>query len=208
MSKDIKVLIADDHPALRLGIAALIDDETDMSVIAQAENAKRAVALYRENKPDVVIMDLQLPDMDGEQAISQILAEDPHAKIIVLTTYGGEDTVKRTINAGARGFMLKDAASSRIIDGIRHVFNGNRLLEGNIAELYADAMQQTDLTEREMEILRTIAQGNSNKVIAYKLNISEATVKNHVANILQKLEAKDRTDAIMISLQRGMIRLQ
>lgn len=206
--KKISVLVVDDHPALRSGLAALINDTDDIEVIAEAEDGKAAIEAYKAYQPDVTLMDLQLPDIDGEVAIASIVAFDSSAIIVALTTYGGSDTIKRTINAGARGFILKDTAQSTIIRGIRHVFEGNRLIEGVVAERFADAMLDQELTVRELEILKHVAEGSSNKLIGYNLDISEATVKNHIAHILKKLSAKDRTDAVIIALQKGMIRIR
>lgn len=204
----ISVLVVDDHPALRSGITALINDTKDIRVVAEAADGSSALSLYESVKPDVTLMDLQLPDIDGEVVIAKLIERDPDAIVIALTTYGGSDTIKRTISAGARGFMLKDSAQTSIIEGIRHVFQGHRLIEGIVAERYADAMTSAQLTDRELEILKIVAEGSSNKLIAYNLHISEATVKNHIANILQKLDAKDRTEAVIIALNKGMIRIR
>lgn len=186
-------MIIDDHPTLRAGLSALINDCDDMQVIAESHEGQGALKLYEVYQPDVTIMDLQLPDIDGEIVISKIVACDSDAVIIALTTYGGSDTIKRTVNAGARGFILKDAARNNITDAIRRAYDGKRVLDGAVLERYADAMGAENLTKREIEILKILALGNSNKRIAHELTISEATVKNHIANILQKLKAKDRT---------------
>jgi DNA-binding NarL/FixJ family response regulator len=203
----IRVFIVDDHPTLRFGIVALVNDAEDMQVVGEASDGKTALDTFESLAPDVIVLDLQLPDIQGEDVIAKVLARAPNMQIIVLTTYGGSDTIKRTINAGAKGFMLKDAVGSQVVEAIRHVHKGKRFIEGVVAERYAQAIQDDSLTERELEILKIVAQGNANKAIAYELSISEATVKNHMASILNKLKAKDRTDAIMIALQRGLIRL-
>lgn len=206
--KRIKVLIVDDHPTVRAGLEALINDETDMEVVAKAQNCATALDIFLDAQPDVTLMDLQLPDGDGETVIAQILERDAKAVIIALTTHGGADTIKRTLAAGARGFMLKSTARRDIVNAIRSANAGRRVVRGEVAERLADALHHDDLTPREFEVLKTMALGNSNKSIAYELGISQATVKIHVGSILQKLYANDRTDAVMKALERGIIRVR
>lgn len=202
------MLIVDDHPTVRAGLEALINDETDMEVVAKAQNCATALDIFLDAQPDVTLMDLQLPDGDGETVIAQILERDAKAVIIALTTHGGADTIKRTLAAGARGFMLKSTARRDIVNAIRSANAGRRVVRGEVAERLADALHHDDLTPREFEVLKTMALGNSNKAIAYELGISQATVKIHVGSILQKLYANDRTDAVMKALERGIIRVR
>ncbi|WP_337659035.1 response regulator transcription factor [Sphingorhabdus sp. Alg231-15] len=204
----LRVIIVDDHPTMRAGLRALIDDDPTLEVIGEAQDGGSALQLYSHKKPDVTIMDLQLPDMDGETVIKQIVADHPAAMIIALTTFDGADTIKRTLSAGARGFLTKDTARREIVDAIKRVHDGQRVFKGEVAERLADAMMQEDLTPRELDVLKILAAGNSNKSIAYKLDISESTVKIHLGKILDKLAASDRTEAVLTALKRGIIRIQ
>lgn len=203
----IRVLTVDDHPILRKGIAALVNAEPDLKLVAEASNGKEAVDAFRSHRPDVTLMDLQMPEMDGLAAIQQIRSEFPDARIIVLTTYSGDVQVLRSLKAGARAYLLKGNVHKELLDTIRTVHAGHKRIPADIAAQLADHAGDDLLTEREIGLLRLIAAGNSNKQIADKLSIGEATVKSHVTNILSKLGANDRTHAVTIGLKRGIIDL-
>lgn len=204
----IRVLVIDDHPALRAGLRSLLEDQNDIQVVAEAGEGSIALQTYRSTRPDVVILDLELPDRPGETVLADLLEEDPKARVIVLTTYGGEAVIRRVVELGARGYLLKDTARRDLVGAVRNVHRGLRAVRGEVAQRLASALQMDMLTPRETEVLRTLALGRSNKAIAQDLGISEATVKIHVGNILQKLGAKDRTDAVLLALSRGFIRLR
>lgn len=207
-TKQIRIVIVDDHPAMRSGLRALIEDDHELTVVGEAVDGATGLEAFSNLKPDVTIMDLQLPDMDGETVISEILVLNPKAVIIALTTFGGSDTIKRTLAAGARGFLLKDSARREIVDAVKRAFAGHRIVRGVVAERLADSMMFDDLTPRELDVLKSLSTGNSNKAIAFDLGISESTVKIHLGNILEKLGATDRTDAVLKSLERGVIRVR
>jgi DNA-binding NarL/FixJ family response regulator len=203
----IRILTVDDHPILRKGIAALVNAESDLKLVAEASNGKEAVEAFRSHRPDVTLMDLQMPEMDGLGAIQQIRGEFPDARIIVLTTYSGDVQVLRSLKAGARAYLLKGNVHKELLDTIRAVHAGHKRIPAEIAAQLADHAGDDLLTEREIGLLRLIAAGNSNKQIADQLSIGEATVKSHVTNILSKLGANDRTHAVTIGLKRGIIDL-
>ena len=203
----IRVLIVDDHPLLRDGIAALVNAESDMKLVAEASNGKEAVEKFRLHRPDVTLMDIQMPGVNGIEAISQIQSECADARIIVLTTYTGDVQVVRARPAGARAYILKVYAHRELLDTIRNVHAGKKCIPPEIAAELAQHAADDDLTTREVEVLRLIAAGNANKQIADQLSIGEATVKSHVTNILSKLGASDRTHAVTIGLKRGIIQL-
>jgi DNA-binding NarL/FixJ family response regulator len=203
----IRILTVDDHPLLRKGIAALVSGEPDLKLIAEASNGKEAIEAFRSLKPDVTLMDLQMPGVDGLEAIRQIRSEFPEARIIVLTTYTGDVQVLRALKAGARAYLLKANVHKELLDTIRAVHAGQKRIPPEIAAELADHATDDPLSEREIELLRLIAAGNSNKLIADQLSIGEATVKSHVTNILSKLGANDRTHAVTIGLKRGIIQL-
>jgi DNA-binding NarL/FixJ family response regulator len=203
----IRVLLADDHPMMREGIAALIGRRPDMIVVAEANNGREAVDLYREHRPDVVLMDLQMPVMNGVEAIQTIRTEFSTARIIVLTTYDGDEDIYRSLYSGAAGYLLKDASRDELMDAIRAVYSGKQLISPEIASKLAHRIRRTELTSREMEVLNQIAAGNSNQEIGTLLSISEGTVKAHVNNILTKLCVSDRTQAVITAIQRGMVHL-
>jgi len=205
--KLIRVLTVDDHPLLREGIAALINGEADMKLVAEASNGREAVEKYRSHRPDVTLMDLQMPDLNGIEAISQIHGEFPEARIIVLTTYTGDAQVSGALRAGARGYILKGHVHRELLDTIRAVHAGQKRIPPEIAAELAQYVADDDLTPREIDVLRLIAAGNANKQIADQLSIGEATVKSHVTNILSKLGANDRAHAVTIALKRGIIEL-
>jgi DNA-binding NarL/FixJ family response regulator len=203
----IRVLSVDDHPLLREGIAALVNAEPDMKLVAEASNGKEAVEKFRLHHPDVTLMDLQMPDLGGIDAISQIQSECPDARIIVLTTYTGDVQVVRALRAGARGYILKGHVHRELLETIRAVHAGHKRIPPEIAAELAEHATDDHLTSREIDVLRLIAAGNANKQIADQLCIGEATVKSHVTNILSKLGANDRAHAVTIGLKRGIIQL-
>jgi len=203
----IRILTVDDHPLLREGIAVLVKSETDMALVAEASNGEEAIEQFRQHRPDVTLMDLQMPNLNGTEAISRIRNEFPNAKIIVLSTYSGDVQVLRAIKAGARGYILKGHVGRELLEAIRSVHAGHKRIPPEIAAELADHAGDDALSSREMDVLRLISSGNSNKQIADKLSIGETTVKSHITNILSKLGANDRAHAVTIGLQRGIIDL-
>jgi len=203
----IRILTVDDHPLLRKGIAALVNTEPDLKLVAEASNGKEAIDAFRTHRPDVTLMDLQMPDMDGLEAINVIRSEFPDARVIVLTTYSGDMQVLRALKAGARGYILKGHVHKELLHAIRAVHAGQKRIPPEIAAELADHATDDALTEREIDVLRLIGAGNSNKQIADQLSIGEATVKSHVTNILSKLGANDRAHSVTIGLKRGIIEL-
>lgn len=203
----IRILTVDDHPLLRKGIAALVNAEPDLKLVAEASNGKEAIDAFRSHQPDVTLMDLQMPGVDGLEAIDAIRREFPQARIIVLTTYSGDTQVLRALKAGARAYILKGHVHKELLDTIRAVHAGQKRIPAEIAAKLADHATDDPLTEREIDVLRLIGAGNSNKLIADQLSIGEATVKSHVTNILSKLGANDRAHAVTIGLKRGIIDL-
>jgi DNA-binding NarL/FixJ family response regulator len=204
-SAPIRILVVDDHPLLREGIAALINGQTDMKLVGEASNGHEALAQYRLHRPDVTLMDLQMPTMSGIETIIAIRDESPNARIIVLTTYGGDVQVVRALKAGARGYVLKGHVHKALLDTIRAVHAGQKRISPEVAAALADHAGEEELTAREIAVLRLIALGNANKEIAAQLGISDETVKSHVTNILEKLGAHDRTHAVTTALRRGII---
>ncbi len=203
----IRILSVDDHPLLRKGIAALVNVEPDMKLVAEACNGEEAIEKFRVHRPDVTLMDLQMPGVNGIEAIDRILAEFPDARIIVLTTYHGDAQVLRALRAGARGYMLKGHVHRELLETIHSVMQGRKRIPPDIAEELAEHATDEELSVREIDVLRLIAGGNSNRQIADRLFVAEATVKSHVANILSKLSASDRSHAVTIGLKRGIIEL-
>jgi DNA-binding NarL/FixJ family response regulator len=201
----ITVLIVDDHPLLREGITAVIDGQADMRVVAQATNGIEAIAHFRAHRPDVTLMDLAMPQMDGVEATLAIRAEWPQARIVMLTTYGGDAKAMRALKAGACGYLLKSLIRTDLLDAIRSVHSGQRRIPREVADDLAEHVGDDSLTERELTVLRQVAAGNSNRRVAVQLSISEETVKAHMKNILGKLGANDRTHAVTIALKRGII---
>lgn len=204
----IRILTVDDHALLREGIAALVDAEPDMKLVAEASNGEEAIETFRLHRPDITLMDLQMPGMNGIEAITRIQAEFSGARIIVLTTYTGDAQVLRALKAGARGYILKAKVHRELLSAIRAVHAGQKQIPPEIAAELAEHAMDDDLSPREVDVLRLIAAGNANKLIADQLSIGEATVKRHVTNILSKLGANDRTHAVTIGLRRGIIDLQ
>jgi DNA-binding NarL/FixJ family response regulator len=203
----IGVLSVDDHPVLREGIAALVNAESDMKVVAEASDGKDAIEKFRLHRPDVTLMDLQMPALNGIEAIIGIRSEFPEARIIVLTTYAGDVQVLRALKAGARGYLLKGHVRRELLDTIRAVHAGQKRIPPEVAAELVDHAAEDALSAREIEVLRKIAAGNANKEIAVQLSIAEETVKSHISNILAKLGANDRTHAVTIAVKRGIIEL-
>jgi DNA-binding NarL/FixJ family response regulator len=203
----IRILSVDDHVLLRDGISALIGSQPDMQLVAEASNGREAVEHFRKHRPDVTLMDLQMPDMDGIDALSAIRGEFPEARVVVLTTYAGDVQVFRAMKAGARGYLLKGLLRKELLDTIRAVHAGQKCLPPEIAAEIAEHATDETLTQREVEVLRLIAGGNANKEIAARLSLTEETVKGYVKSILSKLGAKDRTHAVTIGLKRRIFEL-
>src|ERR1700730_6691994 len=203
----IRVLTVDDHALLREGIAALVNAESDMKLIAEASNGQEAIKQFRLHRPDVTLMDLQMPALNGIEAIIGIRGEFPNARIVVLTTYTGDVQVLRALKAGARGYILKGHVRRELLDTIRAVHAGQKRISPEVAAELAEHATEGDLSLREIDVLRLIAAGNANKEIAHQLSVAEDTVKGHVTNILAKLGANDRTHAVTIGLKRGIIEL-
>src|SRR5712672_2775113 len=203
----IGILSVDDHPLRREGIAALVNAESDMKLVAEASNGQEAIEKFRLHRPDVTLMDLQMPALNGIDAIIGIRSEFPNARIIVLPTYAGDVQVLRALKAGAQGYLLKGHVRRELLDSIRAVHAGQKRIPLEVAAELAEHATDEDLTSREIDVLRRIAAGNANKEIAAQLSIAEETVKSHVTKILAKLGANDRTHAVTIGLKRGMIEL-
>jgi DNA-binding NarL/FixJ family response regulator len=199
----IRILIVDDHPVLREGLTLIIESQPDFQVVAEAGTGKEAVQLFQEYLPDITLMDLGLPDIPGIDVIKRLLAQHPDARIIVLTTYLGDVQALRALRAGAAGYLLKATLRRDLLDTIRAVHTGQRHVQSEVASELAQHAADQSLTEREIEVLRLIAKGCSNKIVADRLDITEDTVKGHVRNILEKLKANDRTHAVTIALHRG-----
>jgi DNA-binding NarL/FixJ family response regulator len=206
-AQPIRVLAADDHPLLREGIATLLAAQPDMKLVAEASNGREAIEQYRIHRPDVILMDLQMPEMNGVDAMIAICSEFPAARIIVLTTYTGDVQVMRALKAGARGYLLKNLLRKELLETIRLVHAGQKRIPPDVASQLAEHATDETLSAREIEVLRLISGGNANKEIAAQLSITEETVKGHIKNILAKLGANDRTHAVTIGLKRGIIDL-
>lgn len=203
----IRLMTVDDHPIYRGGLASLIAAYGDLTLVAEATNGREAVERFREHRPDVTLMDLSMPVMGGAQATETITSEFPDARIVALTTYEGDADIHRALRAGARGYLLKDALRNQIADAIRAVHRGGRVVPATVAQKLAEYTPRIELTERELEVLSLMAQGQSNKEIADSIGRTEATVKVHVLHILSKLSVDDRTAAVTVALKRGMIHL-
>ena len=203
----IRVFSVDDHPLLREGIAALVNNQPDMVLVGEAATGGEAIQLFRKHQPDVTLMDLRLPDISGIDTLIAIRAEFPEARVIMLTTFEGDVEIHRALQAGARGYMLKNMPPSELLDVIRQVHAGKKRIPAAIASQLAEHMSDENLTLREIEVLKEVANGNRNRTIAEKLFISEETVKVHIKHIMEKLGASDRTQAVAIGVRRGIIHL-
>ena len=203
----IRVLIADDHPVVRAGIAAMIANESDIEIVAEGNDGAEAVALYEKHGPDVLLIDLRMPNLDGVSAIRAIRANHANARIVALTTYDGDADIHRALSAGACAYLVKDALVAELIAAIRSAAKGKRAIPPSVAGKLAEFTPRIDLTEREVEVLRLVAKGLRNKEIARSIGRSDGTVKIHLQNILQKLGVADRTQAVTLALQRGIIHL-
>jgi DNA-binding NarL/FixJ family response regulator len=207
-NEKMKVMIVDDHPLMRVGIAAIVNARTDMTVVAQAGTGEQAIALFQKHKPDITLMDLRLPgDMGGVEAIAAIRSKSPRARFIVVTTYDGDEDIHRALEAGAQGYVIKGMPYQTLVDALHKVHSGGRFLPPPVARALASRLPDSDLSSRELEVLHLLVSGNSNRDIANLLGITEATVKSHVSTILMRLDVEDRTQAVVAALQRGLVHL-
>ncbi len=207
MSEKIRILVAEDHLVARVGVSAIVNMQPDMLVVAEAANGQQAVEMYREHRPDVALLDLRMPVMSGAEAAAAIRAEFPQARMIALTTYGGDEDIRRALAAGVRAYLTKDVLHDELLNAIRAVYQGQHYLPPAVAAALAAQAPRPDLSAREVQVLELIVRGLANKQIGYTLNIAEHTVKNHVKNILSKLGVQDRTQAATTAIQRGIIHL-
>lgn len=207
MATPIRLLIADDHPPMREGLSALLEKQSGFQVVALAQNGVDAIAQFRQHQPDVLLMDLRMPEMEGVDVVSALRTEFPQARIIIFTTYDGDEDIYRALRAGACGYLLKDAPCQELFEAIRKVHAGQKYIMLSVAQKLTQRFSDSELTDRELEVLRLIVQGKNNRKISEELCIVEGTVKFHVRNILEKLGACDRTQAVTIALKRGLARL-
>ena len=207
MSEKIRILVAEDHLVARVGVTTIVNMQPDMEVVAEASNGQQAVELYRSYRPDVALLDLRMPVMGGVQAAQMIRAEFPGARMVALTTYGGDEDIRRALAAGVSAYLTKDVLHDELLKAIRAVHAGQTYLPSAVAASLAAQLPRPDLSAREVQVLELIVRGLANKQIAYSLNIAEHTVKNHVKNILSKLGVQDRTQAATAAIQRGIIHL-
>jgi DNA-binding NarL/FixJ family response regulator len=203
----IRVMCVDDHPLVRKGIASILANEADVELVAEAGNGQEAVEKFKEFHPDVVLMDLRMPQMDGIEATKAIRRESPEARIVALTSYDGDQDIYRALEAGVRGYLLKEMVHTEVVRAIRTVYSGKRLMPPEVAERLSEYFPQVALTPREVEVLGFVARGLANKEIAHKLGTANGTIKMHVQNILEKLGASDRTHAVTIAIERGILHL-
>lgn len=206
-SRRFGVLVVDDHPLMRFGIAAMIDAQSDMKTAAQAGSGEEAIALYARTRPDIVLVDLRLPGIGGVQVIREIRQRDPKAKFVVLTTYDGDEDIHQALEAGARGYIIKGLPAATMLDALRKVQSGGRYLPPPVEKILEARMPDSELSPREREVLELIVSGKSNKEIASELGISRATVKFHVSVIFSRMGVEDRTQAAVMALQRGLVKL-
>jgi len=204
-SNPIRVLCVDDHPLIRKGIAWILANEPDMLLVGEAADGREAIRAFRAHRPDVTLMDLRMPDVDGIAATREIRSDDPDARIIALTSYDGDQDIYRALEAGVRGYLLKESVHTDVLHAIRTVYAGKRLMPPEVADRLAESFQQRALTRRESEVLALVADGLANREIAERLGTASGTIKIHVQNILDKLGASDRTQAVMIAIQRGVL---
>jgi len=207
VSQSIRILVAEDHLVARVGVSTIVNMQPDMTVVAEASNGQQAVELYRKHQPDVALLDMRMPIMSGVEAAQAIRAEFPHARMIALTTYGGDEDIRRALAAGVQAYLTKDVLHDELLKAIRAVHAGQTYLPAGVAAALAAQMPRPDLSAREVQVLELIVRGLANKQIAYSLNIAEHTVKNHVKNILDKLGVQDRTQAATAAIQRGIVHL-
>ncbi|MGA2269153.1 MAG: response regulator transcription factor [Bryobacteraceae bacterium] len=207
MSARIRILVAEDHLVARVGVSTIVNMQPDMTVVAEAASGQQAVELFRKHRPDVTLLDLRMPGMGGVEAATAIRAEFPNAKMIALTTYGGDEDIRRALAAGVLAYLTKDVLHDELLKAIRAVNEGQTYLPAAVAAALAAQLPRPDLSAREVQVLELIVRGLANKQIAYTLNIAEHTVKNHVKNILSKLGVQDRTQAATAAIQRGIIHL-
>jgi two-component system NarL family response regulator len=203
----IRLVVVDDHPAFRMGLTALIESEPDMTVVAESGDGRDAVAIFRREKPDVVLMDLRLPDFSGVEAIIALRKEFPACRVIVVTTYDADEDIYRAIQSGAQSYLLKDMPKETIVQTIRAVHAGEQPLSANVAKRLAKRLRREELNRREIEALHLLVKGRSNKEIAAKLFISEDTVKTHLKNLFHKLDVQDRTEAAITAIRLGIVHL-
>ncbi len=203
----IRLLIAEDHFIAREGLVAIFNRVAEIAVIAEAENGEQAVTLYRQHQPDIALIDLRMPKLDGLGTIIQIRREFPTACLIILTTYNTDEDIYRGLSAGARGYLLKDATAEELVNAVRTVYDGRKYIPPDVAAKLSERLNSTELTARELEVLHWVAKGKSNSDIGLRLSITEGTVKFHLTNLLTKLKVSDRTQAVVIALQRGLVRL-
>jgi two-component system, NarL family, response regulator len=207
MNEKLRILVAEDHLVARVGVSTIVNMQPDMTVVAEAANGQQAVEMFRQFLPDVTLLDLRMPVMGGVEAATAIKAEFPDARMIALTTYGGDEDIKRALNAGVQAYLTKDVLHDELLKAIRAVHAGQRYLPAGVAAALAAQIPRPDLSAREIQVLELIVRGLANKQIAYALTIAEHTVKNHVKNILSKLGVQDRTQAATVAIQRGIIHL-
>jgi DNA-binding NarL/FixJ family response regulator len=203
----IRILVAEDHPVARVGVSTIVNMQPDMMVVAEAANGQQAVEMFREHRPDVALLDLRMPVLGGVEAARAIRAEFPDAHLIALTTYGGDEDIRRALAAGVQAYLTKDVLHDELLKAIRAVHGGQRYLPASVAASLAAQAPRPDLSAREVQVLELIVRGLANKQIAFELSIAEHTVKNHVKNILSKLGAQDRTQAATAAIQRGIVHL-
>jgi DNA-binding NarL/FixJ family response regulator len=207
MSERIRILVAEDHLVARVGVTTIVNMQPDMTIVAEASNGQQAVEMYRQHVPDVALLDMRMPILDGVAAAKAIRGEFPGARMIALTTYGGDEDIRRALAAGVQAYLTKDVLHDELLKAIRAVHGGQTYLPATVAAALAAQMPRPDLSSREVQVLELIVQGQANKQIAYSLGIAEHTVKNHVKNILSKLGVQDRTQAATAAIQRGIIHL-